>query len=129
MERLSKLQTLAQVVVGMNKVMHDCVAEFLKEHNGLVRVENSKDCSTKDTIYCIYQDLTGDQKDCPVLAVALMGNDQVYILPDLTNGCETIEDVPDSELFKSEEWLPIMGGEVLQNATLYDICAYIEEYV
>lgn len=126
------LKERVKKVVELNKQMHADIVEFLKQHNGLVRTDNferiDRGLSVCDTIYTISMD--GDDEpntEKDVLAVALIGEDQVAVLPNL--GDETILGMTDQEVLDCDNWEWIYGGYTLQNATLTSICECIEEYV
>ena len=130
---MSKLKDDVKSVIELNKQMHADIVEFLKQHNGLVRTDNTErrdmGLSLCDTIYTISMD--GDDEpntEKRVLAVALFGEDQVAVLPDLSDN-ETILGMTDQEVLDCDNWEWIYGGYVLQNATLTSICECIEEYV
>ena len=129
---MSKLKDNVKAVEELNKQMHADIVEFLKQHNGLVRTDNTErrdiGLSLCDTIYTISMD--GDDEpntEKAVLAVALIGEDQVAVLPDLGN--ETISGMTDQEVLDCDNWEWIKNGYTLQNATLTSICECIEEYV
>lgn len=131
-EGKSKLKDRVKAVVELNKQMHADIVEFLKQHNGLVRTDNfersDKELPLCDKIYTISMD--GDDEpntEKEVLAVALIGEDQVAVLPNL--GDETILGMTDQEVLDCDNWEWIYGGYTLQNATLTSICECIEEYV
>ena len=126
------LKDRVKEVVELNKQMHADIVEFLKQHNGLVRTDNAERRDKKlplcDTIYTISMD--GDDEpntEKDVLAVALIGEDQVAVLPNL--GDETILGMTDQEVLDCDNWEWIYGGYTLQNATLTSIRECIEEYV
>ena len=130
---MSKLKDNVKAVEELNKQMHADIVEFLKQHNGLIRTDNTErrdmGLSVCDTIYTISMD--GDDEpntEKRVLAVALFGEDQVAVLPDLSDN-ETILGMTDQEVLDCDNWEWIYGGYVLQNATLTSICECIEEYV
>lgn len=131
-EGKSKLKDRVKAVVELNEQMYADIVEFLKQHNGLVRTDNAerreKEMSWCDTIYTISMD--GDDEpntEKAVLAVALIGEDQVAVLPDLGN--ETISGMTDQEVLDCDNWEWIKNGYTLQNATLTSICESIEQYV
>lgn len=131
-EGKSKLKDLVKAVVKLNEQMYADIIEFLKQHNGLVRTDNAerreKEMPWCDTIYTISMD--GDDEpntEKAVLAVALFGEDQVAVLPDLGN--ETISGMTDQEVLDCDNWEWIKNGYTLQNATLTSICESIEQYV
>lgn len=129
---MSKLKDNVKAVVELNDKMHEDIVEFLKQHNGLVRTDNAeridKELPLCDQIYTISID--GDYEpntEKEVLAVALFGEDQVAVLPNL--GDETISGLTDQEVLDCDNWEWIKGGYTLQNATLTSICECIEQYV
>lgn len=129
---MTKLKDDVKAVVELNKQMHEDIVQFLKEHNSLVRTDNAerrdKEMPLCGTIYTISMD--GDDEpntEKAVLAVALFGEDQVAVLPDLGN--ETISGMTDQEVLDCDNWEWVYGGYTLQNATLTSICECIEEYV
>lgn len=130
---MSKLKDNIKAVCWLNEKMYEDIVQFLKEHNGLVRTDNAerreKEVPLYDQIYTISMD--GDDEpntEKRVLAVALFGEDQVAVLPDLS-GNETISGMTDQEVLDCDNWEWIYGGYVLKNATLTSICECIEEYV
>lgn len=130
---MSKLKDNIKAVCWLNEKMYEDIVQFLKEHNGLVRTDNAerreKEVPLYDQIYTISMD--GDDEpntEKRVLAVALFGEDQVAVLPDLS-GNETISGMTDQEVLDCDNWEWIYGGYTLQNATLTSICECIEEYV
>jgi len=129
---MSKLKDNVKAVCWLNEKMHEDIVQFLKEHNGLVRTDNAerrdKELPLCDQIYTISMD--GDDEpntEKEVLAVALFGEDQVAVLPNL--GDETISGMTDKEVLDCDNWEWIYGGYTLQNATLTSICECIEQYV
>lgn len=129
---MSKLKDNVKAVCWLNEKMHEDIVQFLKEHNGLIRTDNAerrdKELPLCDQIYTISMD--GDDEpntEKEVLAVALIGEGQVAVLPNL--GDETISGMTDQEVLDCDNWEWIYGGYTLQSATLTSICECIEEYV
>ena len=128
-----KLKDNVKSVIELNRQMHEDIAQFLKEHNRLVRTDNTErrdmGLSLCDNIYVISMDSDDEPNtEKRVLAVALFGRDQVAVLPDLSDN-ETILGMTDKEVLDCDNWEWIYGGYVSQNATLTSICESIEEYV
>lgn len=126
------LKDRVKAVIELNEQMHEDIVGFLKQHKGLVRTDNAERrdeglplCSTIYTISMDGDDEPNTEK--AVLAVALFGEDQVAVLPDM--GCETISGMTDQEVLDCDNWEWIKGGYTLQNATLTSICENIEQYV
>lgn len=127
------LKDRVKAVIELNEQMHADIVEFLKQHNGLVRTDNTErrdmGLSLCDNIYVVSMD--GDDEpntEKRVLAVALFGEDQVAVLPDLSDN-ETILGMTDQEVLDCDNWEWVYNGYVLQNATLTSICESIEQYV
>lgn len=128
-EQKSKLELLTDVARGLNNEMHSALVEFLKEHGGFIRTDNREG---KDTMYAYIINIGSayNTQECAILAVALLGEDQVAILPDYTYDMSTnLEGMTDEEVLSSEDWILLMGGECVVNATVYQLCECIEEYV
>ena len=130
---MSKLKDNVKAVCWLNEKMYEDIVQFLKEHNGLVRTDNAERREKEVPLYGQIYTITMDGDDEPntekrVLAVALFGEDQVAVLPDLS-GNETILGMTDQEVLDCDNWEWIYGGYTLQNATLTNICECIEEYV
>ena len=130
---MSKLQDNIMAVNLLNNQMHTDIVEFLKQHNRLVRTDNTerryKGLPLCDTIYTLSMDGDNElntQKE--VLAVYLDDVEQVCVLPNLS-GHETISGTTDQEVIDCDNWEWIYGGYTLQNATLTSICECIERYV
>lgn len=112
----------------LSKQMHSKLVELLKQHNGIIRTEDEDD---KDRIYgIIYNDLEERYVETRILAVVLVGNDQVGIYCDDSLTETDLGEMTDEEI-KADEYhtLTIYGGMVYINATLTAICEVIEEYV
>ena len=131
-----QFKSLLEKVNDLNKEMHAALVEFLKQHNGLVRTDTyGLDFKDKhlNPIYMISMD--GDNEpntEHRVLAVALFENDEVAVLPVLSENNyvkETLDAMTDEEVRDLDDWELIFGGYVLQNATLTALCEGIEEYV
>ena len=129
---MKDLQQNAKAVIALNGRMHADLVEFLKEHNGFIRTDNYErstlgkdECDTMYTIISNGEEM--ENKEYPILAVALFEENQVAVLPNLVG--ETIIGMTDQEVLKCNDWELIRGGNVLQNATLYNLCECLEEYV
>lgn len=127
------LTDLVREVTDLNLKMHEDIVQFLKKHNGFVRTDNAervvKNMQPCNPIYVISMNADDEPNtEKKVLAVALFGEDQVAVLPDLSDN-ETILGMTDQQVLDCDNWEWIFGGYVLQNATLCSICECIEQYV
>lgn len=127
-EQKSKLRLLTDVAKSLNNEMHKALAEFIGEHGGLIRTDKRED---KDTMYaCVINiDTAYDTKECAILAVRLTDDGQVAILPDYTYDAVNLDGLSDEEILASEDWVLLMGGDCIINATAYQLCECLEEYV
>lgn len=126
---MSRLKQLGQEANDLNKKMYDELVIFVEKHGGLIRTDNYEREKNCDNIYAISMD--GDDEpntEKRVLAVALYNETELAVLPDLSGG-ETILGMTNQEVLDCDNWEWIKGGYVLQNATLYNLCEAIEQYV
>lgn len=130
---MSVLKELVKEANSLNEKMHTAIVEVLKQHGGLIRTDNTEREIEKmplcDIIYTVSMD--GDyvpNTEKEVLAVSLDKEEQVCVLPDLS-GYETIGGLTDQEVLDCDNWEVINGGYTMKNATLYNICEALEQYV
>ena len=128
-----QFKSLVEKVNNLNKEMHDAIVELLHQHNGLIRTDNrERESEGKPTCTNLYMiSMEGDDEpntEHRIMAVALIGGDEVAVLPDLSD-CETIKGLTDGEVLSLNDWEWINGGYVHKSATLGAICEGIEEYV
>ena len=103
--------------------MNKALVDYVRKQGGLVRTYNFN--LTHDNIYGYAFDYDTDvTREFRVGAVAVFNNGENLCIIEDIFGCDST----DEELLESDEWLYVFGGEVLQNATLYNLCAFIEEY-
>lgn len=133
---MSKLIDLVSEVTDLNLKMHAAVVEVLKANGGLIRTDTySKENKDKhlNPIYVISMD--GDDEpntEKRILAVALFGEDEVAVLPALSENAyakETLDGMTDQEVLDLDTWEWVFGGYVLQNATLTSVCEGLEDYI
>lgn len=112
----------------LSKQMHSKLVELLKQHNGIIRTEDEDD---KDRIYgIIYNGLEERYVETRILAVVLVGDDQVGIYCDNSLTETDLGEMTDEEIKADECYtFTIYGGMVYINATLTAICEVIEQYV
>jgi hypothetical protein len=130
---MSKLVNLVSEVSDISTKMHNAVVELLKENGGIIRTDNNERmlCGKQfcSTVYAITQkDDDEPLSEKRVLAVALIGEEQVAVLTESCKG-ETIKGLTDQELLNLDRWEWVNGGFVHKTATLESICECIEEYL
>ena len=124
----SKLKQLGQEANDLNWKMYDELVIFVEKHGGLIRTDNYERKKKCANIYVISMD--GDDTlntEKRVMAVALFETG-LAVLPELSF-VETIKGMTDQEVLDCDNWEWIYGGYVQQNATLYNLCEAIEQYV
>lgn len=118
------LRNLKREVFSLNDKMEQAIIKIVKENGGLVRTDNPK----YDTIYgYIFNEEIGTYIERKILALATCEDYELSILP----GAEytTLDGMTNDEILECEEWDTVMGGMVLANATLLNICEILQEYV
>ena len=118
------LRYLKREAFSLNDKMEQAIIKIVKENGGLVRTDNPQ----YDTIYgYIFNEEIGTYVERKILALATGKYNELSILP----GAEytTLGDMTNDEILECEEWDTVMGGMVLANATLLNICEILQEYV
>jgi hypothetical protein len=106
----------------MNNILVGILKSTGKE---LIRTDNDTD---KSTIYAfVFDDYFTNYTEKKVLAVAVFEGRYVGVLVGENN--ETLEGMTDDAILEMDEWYTIFGGYLLSNATLYNLCENIEEYL
>lgn len=123
------LKTLVNKQLELNENMEQELCRVVANAGGLIRTDNNKD---KTTIYGFtMDDYYGNNVEKKILAVTnfigIEENENLGIL--LGHIDETLEGMTDEEILELDEWETIFGGEILQNATLYNLCESIYEYI
>jgi hypothetical protein len=106
----------------MNNILVGILKSTEKE---LIRTDNDID---KSTIYAfVFDDYFTNYTEKKVLAVSVFEGRYVGVLVGENN--ETLEGMTDEAILEMDEWYTIFGGYLLSNATLYNLCENIEEYL
>jgi hypothetical protein len=106
----------------MNNILVGILKSTEKE---LIRTDNDID---KSTLYAfVFDDYFTNYTEKKVLAVAVFEGRYVGVLVGENN--ETLEGMTDEAILELDEWYTIFGGYLLSNATLYNLCENIEEYL
>jgi hypothetical protein len=120
------LSNSIQAVLNINQDMNNILCGILKStEKELIRTDNDTD---KSTIYAfVFDDYLTNYTEKKVLAVAVFEGRYVGVLIGENN--ETLEGMTDEEILEMDEWYTIFGGYLSSNATLYNLCENIEEYL
>ena len=103
-----------------NKRMHDILVNLVNKQGGEIDVSDEG----KDNIYAIVFDgFEGKYKEYLVTKIRVVNNNLELYVPEYYYDWER-DDIP-----KDDFWFSLMGGLVMQNATLYYICECLEEYI
>ena len=85
-----------------------------------------KDYETMDWAY-LFDDYFTYYEEKRVLAVTIFEGRSIGVLLGANN--ETLDGMTDDAILEADEWYTIFGGYLLSNATLYNLCENIEEYL
>lgn len=121
---LTALRNLKREAYSLNDKMEQAIIKIVKENGGLVRTDNPQ----YDTIYCyIFNEGIDTYEERKILALATCEDNDLSIL--LGAEYTTLDGMTNDEILECEEWDTVMGGMVLANATLLNICEILQEYV
>lgn len=123
------LSNSIKAVMNLNQDMNNILVGILKStEKELIRTDNDID---KSTIYAfVFDDYFTNftnYTEKKVLAVAVFEGKYVGVLIGENN--ETLDGMTDDAILGMDEWYTIFGGYLLSNATLYNLCENIEEYL
>jgi hypothetical protein len=120
------LSNSIQAVLNINQDMNNILCGILKStEKELIRTDDDTD---KSTIYAfVFDDYLTNYTEKKVLAVAVFEGRYVGVLIGENN--ETLEGMTDEAILEMDEWYTIFGGYLSSNATLYNLCENIEEYL
>ena len=132
----SDLKDCVQSTLMLNQKMNDTLVGIIKcaSEKQIVRTDKQriKDFDGKvthrSTIYAYVFDQGLEQyTEEKVSAVAVFENKTIGVLlcGDVEFGTDTTDDI----LLESSEWYTVDGGMLCSNATLYNLCENIEEYL
>lgn len=120
------LSNSIQGVLNLNQDMNNILVGILKStEKKLIRTDNDAD---KSTIYAfVYDDYFTFYEEKRVLAVTIFEGRFIGVLVGAANA--TLDGMTDEAILEMDEWYTINGGYLLSNATLYNLCENIEEYL
>ena len=119
------LSNLKREAYSLNDKMEQAIIKIVKENGGLVRTDNTEDC---DTIYgYVFNEGIDTYEERKILALATYEDNELYLL--LGEEYITLDGMTNDEILECKEWDTVMGGLVLANATLLNICDILHEYV
>ena len=122
--KTTALRNLKREAYSLNDKMEQVIIKIVKENGGLVRTDNPK----YDTIYgYIFDEGIDTYVERKILALATCKDNELSIL--LGAEYTTLDGMTNDEILECEEWDTVMGGMVLANATLLNICEILQEYV
>lgn len=120
------LSNSIQAVMNLNQDMNNILVGILKSTGKeLIRTDNDFPQSTIYTI--VFDDYFTNYTEKKVLAVAVFEGRYVGVL--VGENDETLDGMTDDEILEMDDWYTIFGGHLLSNATLYNLCENIEEYL
>ena len=120
------LNNSIQAVMNINQDMNNILVGILKStEKELIRTDNDTD---KSTLYAyVFDDYFTTYSEQKILAVAVFEGRYVGVLVGQEN--ETLDGMTNDAILEMDNWYTIFGGYVLSNATLYNLCENIEQYL
>lgn len=119
------LEVLLKQAVNLNNEMEQAIITIVQANGGLIRTDNNE---RRGTIYAFVMDsCMGDVTEKEVLAVSVFDNNLSVLVQwgDLYD----LNELTDKEILELDNWYTVTGGYVTANATLYNLCDCILDYV
>ena len=120
------LSNSIQAVLNINQDMNNILVGILKStEKELIRTDDDTD---KSSIYAyLFDDYFTYYEEKRVLAVTIFEGRFIGVL--LIEDDTTLDGMTDDEILELDNWYTMFGGYILSNATLYNLCENIEEYL
>lgn len=120
------LSNSIQAVLNLNQDMNNILVGILKSTDKkLIRTDDDTD---KSSIYAyLFDDYFTYYEEKRVLAVTIFEGRFIGVL--LIEDDTTLDGMTDDEILELNNWYTMFGGYILSNATLYNLCENIEEYL
>lgn len=136
-KQIAKLQVLTADAMDLNIRMEKQLVEIVNEcggENKLIRTdkqaqydENGKLIDWRTTIYGhIFDEGLDRNTEERIMAVAVFENNLAVLFG---TEYEVFGDMTDEEILELDNWHTIFGGMIMSNATLYNLCENITEYI
>ena len=132
-QQKNRLSECIQDTINLNQKMVDCLVDIIKsvnEENKLIRVDKRINIQGvfRSQIYAYVFDMGLEQvTEELVSAIAVFEDNDIGVL--LCGGQITLDSLTDEEILELDDWYTIGGGNLICNATLYNICENIDEYL
>lgn len=129
----NRLSECIQDTINLNQKMVDCLVDIIttiNEENKLIRVDKriNMQGAFRTQIYAYVFDMGLEQvTEELVSAIAVFEGNDIGVL--LCGGELSLDSLTDEEILELDDWYTIGGGNLICNATLYNICENIEEYI
>lgn len=120
------LSNSLQAVLNTNQDMNNILCGILKSTGKkLIRTD---DDTNKSSIYAyLFDEYCTQYEEKRVLAITVFEGRfiGVLLIEDDTN----LDGMTDDEILELDNWYTMFGGLIMSNATLYNLCENIEEYL
>lgn len=119
---MRKLERICNKVNNLNREAIEVITNYVEKHGGCIRTDDY----SRDTIYgYVYNDCSERMEEVYILAVFVQSG-ELFI--QVSYGQTFLEDefVPNIE---DDDAHSVYGDTIMLNATLHNICSFIEEYV
>lgn len=129
----NRLSECIQDTINLNQKMVGCLVDIIEsvnEENKLIRVDKRINVQGvfRSQIYAYVFDMGLEQVTEEIVsAIAVFEDNDIGVL--LCGGEISLDSLTDEEILELDDWYTIGGGNLICNATLYNICENIEEYI
>ena len=120
------LSNSLQAVRNINQDMNNILCGILKSTGKkLIRTDDN---TNKSSIYAyLFDEYFSRYEEKRVLAVTIFEGRFIGVL--LIDDNITLDGMTDDEILELDDWHTMFGGLIMSNATLYNLCENIEEYL
>lgn len=134
---IEDLKSLQQATYNLNTEMESKLREIVTEYGGeqkLIRTDNQKICDENGEVIdwrtklygYVFKDGLNKTVEKKILAITIFENELAVLFED---EYDTLDELTDEEVVELDGWYYVIGWWVLTNATLYNICKTINEYI
>ncbi len=130
-KQIAKLQVLTADAMDLNIRMEKQLVEIVNEcggENKLIRTDIQRENEKwRTTIYGhIFDESLDRNTEERIMAVTVFENNLAVLFGA---EYEVFGDMTDKEILELDNWHTIFGGMIMSNATLYNLCENITEYI
>ena len=128
---IEDLKSLTQKTYDLNSEMEKKLVEIVNEcggENKLIRTDIQRvNENLRTTIYgYLFDEGLDKTTEHRIMAITIFENELAVLFGE---EYEVFGDMTDEEILELDSWHSIFGGLIMSNATLYNLCENIAEYI